>query len=125
MRLVGARGFEPPTTGTPYRCATGLRYAPIARVYHPGFCILWKNESSGSAPHAGCRLSQTMGKLLDLDLGASLFELGLGSGGIFFGNAFLDRLGSGFDQILRLLETKTGQFADGLDDLNLVRAGLG
>ena len=27
--MVGARGFEPPTAGTPYRCATGLRYAPI------------------------------------------------------------------------------------------------
>lgn len=26
--LVGARGFEPPTTGTPCRCATRLRYAP-------------------------------------------------------------------------------------------------
>ena len=26
--MVGARGFEPPTTCTPYRCATWLRYAP-------------------------------------------------------------------------------------------------
>ncbi len=26
--LVGARGFEPPTTATPLRCATRLRYAP-------------------------------------------------------------------------------------------------
>jgi hypothetical protein len=26
--LVGARGFEPPTTCTPCRCATRLRYAP-------------------------------------------------------------------------------------------------
>ncbi len=25
---IGARGFEPPTTSTPLRCATGLRYAP-------------------------------------------------------------------------------------------------
>ena len=29
---VGARGFEPPTTGTPYRCATGLRHAPTRAV---------------------------------------------------------------------------------------------
>jgi hypothetical protein len=27
--MVGARGFEPPTTATPLRCATRLRYAPI------------------------------------------------------------------------------------------------
>ncbi len=26
--MVGARGFEPPTTSTPRRCATRLRYAP-------------------------------------------------------------------------------------------------
>ncbi len=26
--MVGARGFEPPTTCTPCRCATRLRYAP-------------------------------------------------------------------------------------------------
>ncbi len=28
MDVVGARGFEPPTTATPLRCATRLRYAP-------------------------------------------------------------------------------------------------
>src|SRR3954471_14372281 len=37
---VGARGFEPPTTGTPYRCATGLRHAPsdshCSRLDGPG-----------------------------------------------------------------------------------------
>jgi hypothetical protein len=30
--LVGARGFEPPTTCTPCRYATRLRYAPTARI---------------------------------------------------------------------------------------------
>lgn len=29
-KLVGMRGFEPPTTCTPYRCATRLRYIPIS-----------------------------------------------------------------------------------------------
>ena len=28
MRMVGARGFEPPTTCTPCKYATRLRYAP-------------------------------------------------------------------------------------------------
>ena len=27
--LVGVRGFEPPTTSTPLKCATGLRYTPF------------------------------------------------------------------------------------------------
>ena len=30
--LVGARGFEPPTTSPPAKCATRLRYAPKARI---------------------------------------------------------------------------------------------
>ncbi len=28
--MVGVRGFEPPTTGTPCRCATRLRYTPLS-----------------------------------------------------------------------------------------------
>ena len=30
--LVGARGFEPPTTSPPAKCATRLRYAPNVRI---------------------------------------------------------------------------------------------
>src|SRR5215475_4290791 len=29
-KLVGARGFEPPTPGPPVLCATGLRHAPTS-----------------------------------------------------------------------------------------------
>src|SRR6266702_4275142 len=32
ISLVGARGFEPPTTCTPCRYATRLRYAPKGRI---------------------------------------------------------------------------------------------
>ena len=31
-KLVGARGFEPPTPDTPCQCATRLRYAPIVPI---------------------------------------------------------------------------------------------
>ena len=31
--LVGARGFEPPTTRPPVWCATRLRYAPMLMLY--------------------------------------------------------------------------------------------
>ncbi len=30
-KMVGARGFEPPTPDTPCQCATRLRYAPTSR----------------------------------------------------------------------------------------------
>src|SRR5581483_8088733 len=29
---VGVRGFEPPTTCTPYKCATGLRHTPVCSL---------------------------------------------------------------------------------------------
>src|SRR6266542_1680974 len=41
--------------------------------------------------------------LLDLDGGALLFELGLEGLGLFLRDAFLDRLRSAVDQVLRLL----------------------
>ncbi len=31
-KMVGARGFEPPTPDTPCQCATRLRYAPIFKI---------------------------------------------------------------------------------------------
>ena len=34
-RLVGARGFEPPTPCAQGRCATRLRYAPTLYCIHP------------------------------------------------------------------------------------------
>ena len=33
---VGATGFEPATTCTPYRCATKLRYAPLGFIIRRG-----------------------------------------------------------------------------------------
>ena len=60
-------------------------------------------------------------KLLDFDLGASFFELLLDLLGLVLGNRFLERLRSGFDKILGLLETETGEFADDLDDADLLR----
>ncbi len=38
-RLVGARGFEPPTTSTPRRCATRLRYAPMLNKPEKGLML--------------------------------------------------------------------------------------
>ncbi len=35
LKLVGARGFEPPTPTTPLWCATRLRYAPTGAMKLP------------------------------------------------------------------------------------------
>src|SRR4051812_36279503 len=43
-KMVGARGFEPPTPCPPGRCATRLRYAPIPFL---------RADSLGGAEHSG------------------------------------------------------------------------
>ncbi|CDX42910.1 hypothetical protein MPLSOD_470010 [Mesorhizobium sp. SOD10] len=63
--------------------------------------------------------------LLQLDLGASCFQLSLELVGVGLGNAFLDRLRSRFDQVLGFLEAKAGDGADFLDDVDLLGAGIG
>src|SRR5258707_1037523 len=62
-------------------------------------------------------------RLLDLDAGPSLFELGLDLGRLLLGDRLLDRLGGAVDQVLGLLETEAGQLADRLDDVDLCVAG--
>ena len=63
--------------------------------------------------------------LLQLDLCASLFELGLDLFGFVLVDAFLDRLGRALDQILGFLEAEAGNGADFLDDLDLLVADGG
>ena len=61
-------------------------------------------------------------RLLQVDLGAGCFELGLELLAIGLGNGFLDRLGSRLDQVLGFLEAKAGNGADFLDDVDLIVA---
>ena len=49
--MVGARGFEPPTTGTPCRCATRLRYAP--KKEYIGKIGGWNRSRTGVHGFAG------------------------------------------------------------------------
>src|SRR5690348_15145184 len=63
--------------------------------------------------------------LLDLDLGADLFELLLDGRRFVLVYAFLDGLGSAIDEILGFLETQAGDFADRLDDVDLVATNIG
>src|ERR1700683_5290762 len=64
-------------------------------------------------------------RLLKLNLGAGLFELGLDLCRIVLVNAFLYRLGSAFDQVLGLLKSKAGNGPNFLNDFNLLLADGG
>src|SRR5205085_601587 len=70
------------------------------------------------------RLQSEAGRLGDADLRADFFELLLDGLGLFLGHAFLDRLGRALDEILGFLQAQAGDFADDLDDLDLVAAGF-
>ena len=58
-------------------------------------------------------------ELLDFDSGARVDELLLDRLGFFLADAFLDRLGSAVDQVLGLFQAEAGDFANGLDDVDL------
>src|SRR5690606_21731792 len=74
-----------------------------------------------AVPEGGSRKA----KLLELDLGAGSFQLGLEVFGLGLGNAFLDGLRSSLDQVLGFLEPEAGDAADFLDDVDLLGTGIG
>src|SRR6476646_451328 len=64
-------------------------------------------------------------RLLQLDGAAGILDLLLDLLGLVLVDAFLDRLGSAFDQRLRLAEAKAGDRADLLDHVDLLAAVAG
>src|SRR5260221_9765808 len=64
-------------------------------------------------------------RLLDLDLRADVRELLDDRGRFVLRNAFLDDLRRTLDQVLGFLQPEAGDFADDLDDVDLVRADFG
>src|SRR6202165_6246597 len=64
------------------------------------------------------------GKLLDLDLGAGLFELLLDRSGFVLVDAFLDGLRSAIHQVLGFFEAQAGDFTDRFNDVDLVAANI-
>src|SRR4051794_8958898 len=107
--------------------------APAGRLSH--VLALWVKAACGDSPR--WRKRQRPGKarppnapifvpgLLELDGGASLFELRLNRIGFVLIHAFLDGARGGIDEVLGLLEAQAGHGADDLDDLDLLTAGLG
>src|ERR1700739_93161 len=63
--------------------------------------------------------------LLDFNFRAGVLQLLLGSVGVGLVDPFLDGFGCAVDQVLRLLQAKTGQLAHRLDPVDLVRTGFG
>src|SRR6266481_7709205 len=63
--------------------------------------------------------------LLDLDFGAGVFELLLDGRGLVLVHAFLDGLGCAIHEVLGFLQAQARDFADRLDDVNLVAANVG
>ncbi len=61
-------------------------------------------------------------KLLDFDLGASVFELLLERFGVGLGDGFLDGLRSAINEVLRFLQAQAGDGADNLNHFNLLVA---
>ena len=65
------------------------------------------------------------GPLLDFDLGARFLELLLDGSGFVLGNAFLDGLGRAIDEVLGFFQAQAGDFANCLNDVDLVAANIG
>src|SRR5258708_19356766 len=75
-----------------------------------------KNKFGAAPAKAGAR------QLLDLDLGASLFELLLDGGRFVLVDAFLDGLRRAIHKVLGLFQAQAGDFADRFNDVDFVAA---
>src|SRR6266478_216557 len=63
--------------------------------------------------------------LLDLDLGAGVFELLLDGRSLVLVHAFLDGLGCAIHEVLGFFQAQARDFADRLNDVDLVAANIG
>jgi hypothetical protein len=63
-------------------------------------------------------------KLFHFDGRASVRELLLDGLGLFLGHALFDVLGGAVNQVLGFFQAQAGDFADGLDDFDLLRADI-
>src|ERR1700742_2262863 len=87
----------------------------------PGHPVLANTSPDRALPVRGRSRSKRC--LLELNLGASLLELGLELVGFFLVDAFLDGLRRAFDEVLGFLEAETGDGTDFLNDFDLLVAG--
>src|SRR5215470_11078149 len=65
------------------------------------------------------------GRLLNFDLGSGFFELLLDGSSFVLADAFLDGLGSAVNEVFRFFQAEARNFANGLNDVDLVAAHVG
>ena len=109
-RRPSPRSGDARAAGATGRCRL-LRVRPFADVRSR-----WRRGRSPRPP----RVPADTIDLLDLDLGALLFEGRLDLLGLVLGDALLDGLRRRVDEVLGLLEAEPGELADDLDDRDLV-----
>src|SRR5215472_7969708 len=103
--------------------ATRVPLGTLGVVKMPSFNVrdaLWRGPSPEKPCPSGNPSRTRKPKLLDLHLGAGLFELLLDRRGFVLVHAFLDGLGRAVHQVLGFLQAQAGDFANRLDDVNLV-----
>src|SRR5260370_5684642 len=101
-----------------------LKRIPLTRF--AAFCAAppLKNRTAKQFGLAPADIAGT-GKLLDLDLGAGLFELLLNRRGLVLVDAFLDGLWSAIHKVLGFFQAQAGDFADCFNHVDLVAANVG
>src|SRR5437868_7243059 len=113
MKTSGRRTKYDPPAGATSRSGA-CRISRVAGSRHA--------RPEGRAYWTTMRAALPRASLLDLDLRADVRELLLDRGGFVLRDAFLDRLGRPFDEVLRFLEAQAGDLADDLDHVDLVAA---
>src|SRR6478609_1624615 len=96
-----------------------MRRAPRAGTFAPAVA---EGDQRSELPRQSSA-KPTDARLLELDGGAGLLELGLELLGLVELDALLDGLGGLVDERLGLLQAQAGRRADDLDDLDLLVAG--
>src|SRR5690606_15259716 len=101
------------TASQTHRLSNGCRGDHFPRYSRRRWLVELKQQARPAMPFV----------LLQFDACAGVFKLLLDLLGFVLANSFLDRLRSGFHQILGFLEAKTGDRADFLNDVDLLLAG--
>src|SRR5262245_15342641 len=117
-----AKGAPPawPRQGLrPRRGTVSVDRAPTKGPRHAMLACAPRRAPAARPP----RTRKPLPPLLDLDDGALVLELLLDLGGLFLGDAFLDHLAAGLDQLLGLLDAEArDDGADLLDNVELLVA---
>ena len=103
-------GFRYPTTLDNNRAGSGL----------PGERLVPTTKAKAAAVARTGRRESNPQQLLDFDGAADFFDLLLDCFALIHGDAFFERLGSRFHQILGFFQAQTGDHTHNLDDLDLL-----